>query len=372
MRNACGQCQKVRCTINPHLRRYSTGGFFVFLRFDFFSQGTGARRQSVSYSGREDYLNQTTYLLGSQSAVNPIEMQPGVTTYSFACVLPMQLPSSFEGKHGNIRYSCKAVLDRPWKTDKEFRLSFTVIKTEDLNLLSSSFLVPSKSEIVRHFYCCCFKSKPFFMSASIPFTGYVPGQNIEVTIKINNQSNVDVEGTKIALERNTQYICQTPRKKIKQESLSVKEVFGAGVSASGSTEIKLVLAVPPLAPTNLNFCRVLKTCYQLKVLAKVTGAHKSPHVNIPITIGTIPFRPQAPQYDAIMNSSIASSSSHPSAPPAFDLPPPSYEAATRIVPEMTENDANVSFFDPCYPVWNFNPQPTAMPMPSATHKMPLK
>lgn len=287
-------------------------------------QGTGSRTHRVQYAGREDYLNQTTYLFGSQSGVNPIEMPAGVTTYSFACMLPPQLPSSFEGKHGNIRYSCKAVLDRPWKTDKEYRLSFTVIKTEDLNLLSTLF-IPYKSEIVRHFYCCCFKSKPFFMAASIPFSGYVPGQKIVVTINLNNQSNVDIEGTKISLERNTQYISQTPRKKVKLESLAVKEVFGSGVSACGMTEIKLSLSVPPISPTNLNYCRVLTTSYQLKVLAKANGAHKNPHVNIPITIGTVPFRAsaQAPNYEAIMNSTIASSSSHPSAP-MFDLPPPSY------------------------------------------------
>lgn len=334
--------------------------FFVFSA----CLGAGSRRRSVTYSGKEDYLNQTTYLFGSQSLTTPIEMPAGITTYSFACVLPTQLPSSFEGKHGNIRYSCKAVLDRPWKTDKEFRLSFTVIKTEDLNLLAQS-LMPSKVEIVRHFYCCCFKSKPFSMSASIPFSGYVPGQTIEVTIKMNNQSNVDVEGTKISLERNTQYICQTPRKKTKFECLAVKEVFGAGVKACGMTELKMLLVVPPLAPTNLNSCRILTTCYQLKVLAKVTGAHKSPHINIPITLGTIPIRPQAPQYDAIMNSSIASTSSHPSAP-VFDLPPPSYEQATRIVPEMTENDANISAFDPRYPVWNFGASPA-----KSTPKVPL-
>lgn len=272
---------------------------------------------------------------------------------------------------GNIRYSCKAVLDRPWKTDKEFRLSFTVIKTEDLNLLSPSLYIPSKSECVRHFYCCCFKSKPFFMSAGIPFTGFVPGQKIEVTIAMNNQSSSDIEGTKVSLERNTQYISQTPRKKIKFECLTVKEVYGSGVNRAGTVEFKIVLDVPPLAPTNLTYCRVLTTSYQLKVLAKVSGAHKNPHLNIPITIGTVPFRAsaQAPNYDAIMNSSIASSSSHPSAPPmGFDLPPPSYTEATKIVPEMTENNADVSVFNPRYPVWNFD-QPS---MPPSANNSPYK
>lgn len=301
-------------------------------------------------------------------------MQSGTTTYSFACVLPMQLPSSFEGKHGNIRYNCKAVLDRPGKSDKEYRLSFTVIKTEDLNLMSPTLYSPFKSEIVRHFYCCCFKSKPFHMAVSLPFSGFVPGQSIVVTIALNNQSNVDIEGTKLALERNTQYISQTPRKKIKSESLVVKEVFGIGIHAAGSSEIKLELSVPPVSPTLINNSRVLTSTYQLKVLAKVSGAHKSPHLNIPITIGTIPFRAsaQAPNYEAIMNSSIASSSSHPSAPPIFDLPPPSYEAATRIVPEMTENNLNVSAFDPRYPVWNFGPPQPNVPYHHSPQKVPLK
>lgn len=189
---------------------------------------------------------------------------------------------------------------------------------------------------------------------------------------MNNQSSVDVEGTKLSLERNTQYISQTPRKKIRFESLAVKEVFGVGMRPCGSGEIVLSLTVPPLAPTNLNYCRVLTTSYQLKILAKVTGAHKNPHLNIPITIGTIPFRAsaQAPHYDAIMNNSIASTSSHPSAP-MFDLPPPSYEEATRIVPEMIENDINISVFNPRYPVWNFNSEPPLMPYTSSPLKVPV-
>jgi Arrestin (or S-antigen), N-terminal domain/Arrestin (or S-antigen), C-terminal domain len=222
-------------------------------------KGAGSRRRSITFQGKEDYLNQTTYLFGSASGTTPIEMPPGTTSYSFACMLPPQLPSSVEGKYGNIRYSCKAVLDRPWKTDKEFRLSFSVIKSEDLNLMSPSLYTPVKSEILRHFYCCCFKSKPFHMAASIPFSGFVPGQTIEVTVKLNNQSNVDVEGTKVSLERNTQYISQTPRKKIRFECLPVRDVFGAGVSACGLAEIKVSLVIPALPPTNDKHCRVLTT-----------------------------------------------------------------------------------------------------------------
>ncbi|CRK98609.1 CLUMA_CG012196, isoform A [Clunio marinus] len=332
------------------------------------TKGTGNKRRSVTYSGKEDYLNQVTYLFGSQSGTTPVQIPAGTTTYSFACILPQQIPSSVEGKYGNIRYSCKAVLDRPWKSDKEFRLSFTVIKAEDLNLVTPSLFLPAKSEIIRRFYCCCFKSKPFQMCVSIPFTGYVPGQKIEVTIHMNNQSNIDIEGTKVSLERGIQYISQAPRKKIRFESLTVCEIFGTGMRACGLGEFKILLPLPPLAPTNMDYCSVLTTSYQLKVLAKASGAHKNPHLNIPITIGTIPLRSsvQAPHYDAVMNNSIASSSSHPSAPRNFNLPPPSYEEAMRIVPEMTENNHDVSVFNPLYPVWNFGSSqpPSATTSPS--------
>lgn len=317
-----------------------------------FIVGHGRSRRSTTFTGREDYLNQVTYLFGSQGG-KTLELPAGVTTYSFACVLPESLPSSFEGKHGHLRYGCKVVVDRPWKADKEFRLSFSVIKTEDLNL-SPELAIPSKSEIIRHFYCCCIKSKPFFMSVNVPYSGFVAGQQLDVNIFMNNQTNNDIEGTKVSLERNTQYISQTPHKKIRSETLTVKEAYGNGMRKSGSGEIKLSLIVPPLAPTNLHFCKVITTCYQLRIIAKVSGAHRNPHINIPIKIGTIPLRQSLPVTNMPAFMGSPSSNPNPSAPALLDLPPPSYEEAIRIEPDMGGEDANVSIFQPRYPVWNFS------------------
>ncbi|KAL7037279.1 hypothetical protein ACKWTF_009150 [Chironomus riparius] len=337
------------------------------------TKGRGNGRRSITYKGREDYLNQVTYLLGTESGPN-LDLAAGITTYSFACMLPESLPSSFEGKYGHIRYSCKAVLDRPLKTDKEFRLPFSVIKSEDLNAIPS-LTIPTKSEIIRHFYCCCFKSKPFYMSAAIPFSGYVPGQKVDLIIFMNNQSNVDVEGTKVTLERSTQYISQNPRKKIRSELLAVKEVYGTGMIKSGSGEVRISLEIPPLSPTNINYSRIITTCYQLRVVAKVSGAHKNPYLNIPIKIGTNPLLASLPipQYNTLFDASFSSQPSAPSISHPMDLPPPSYEEATQIVPEMSVDDANISIFNPRYPVWNFSSQmPTAPIYPAISPiKVPL-
>lgn len=326
--------------------------------------GHGRARRTTTFSGREDYLNQVTYLFGTQGG-KTLELPAGITTYSFACVLPESLPSSFEGKHGHIRYSCKAVVDRPWKADKEFRLSFTVIKTENLSLLPE-LAIPSKSEIVRHFYCCCIKSKPFFMSVTVPYSGYVPGQKIDVTIFMNNQSNTDIEGTKVSLERNTQYISQTPHKKIRSETLTVREAYGSGMAKSGAGEVKLSLIVPPLAPTNVNYCKVIITSYQLRITSKASGAHRNPHINIPLRIGTVPVRQSLPVATFVGSPS---SNPNPTAPP-LDLPPPSYEEATKVENEMGGDDVNISVFQPRYPVWNFSSDAMPSAPPPEILKLP--
>lgn len=59
---------------------------------------------------------------------------PGIHTFNFSCVLPERLPSSFEGTHGHIRYSVIVVLNRPWKFDHIYKVTFTVLKKMDLNL----------------------------------------------------------------------------------------------------------------------------------------------------------------------------------------------------------------------------------------------
>lgn len=62
-----------------------------------------------------------------------IQLQPGSYHYSFQSYLPPQLPTSFEGDYGYIRYNACVVLDIPMWPDKEFETIFTVIKAINLN-----------------------------------------------------------------------------------------------------------------------------------------------------------------------------------------------------------------------------------------------
>jgi hypothetical protein len=51
----------------------------------------------------------------------------------FSYTLPKALPTSFEGEFGFIRYTCRAILERPWDFDVICCRAFTVVGIEDIN-----------------------------------------------------------------------------------------------------------------------------------------------------------------------------------------------------------------------------------------------
>ncbi|KAF7633973.1 Arrestin_N domain-containing protein [Meloidogyne graminicola] len=60
-------------------------------------------------------------------------LPPGVHQIPFSYTLPKHLPSSFEGDYGFVRYTCRAICERPWDFDIVCFRAFTVIGIEDLN-----------------------------------------------------------------------------------------------------------------------------------------------------------------------------------------------------------------------------------------------
>lgn len=60
-------------------------------------------------------------------------MDGGRHQYPFSFVLPTAIPSSFEGAHGHVRYTIRAVFQRPRKFNYESKIPFTVNSPLDLN-----------------------------------------------------------------------------------------------------------------------------------------------------------------------------------------------------------------------------------------------
>ena len=68
-----------------------------------------------------------------ESGDNPT-LGAGRVMYPFVFNLPANLPSSFEGEWGRVRYSLQATIDKPWKFDHHCKRAFTVLSVLDLNV----------------------------------------------------------------------------------------------------------------------------------------------------------------------------------------------------------------------------------------------
>lgn len=260
---------------------------------------------------------------------NQIEIAAGAYQYNFQAVLPPLLPTSFEAKHGSIRYLINVVIDRPWKFDLTYKVAFTVLKQLDLNYENPALKIPSKMEQIKTFYCGFCKTAPLFLAASIPISGYVAGQYVNVSVEINNESRIDVEDIKISLKKIIFYNSQTPSKKTKEEILTEAEIRCGGVMKRNKGKYDQKLAIPPVPPSNLNYCRILNVSYEIHVTAKIAGVHQNPVVKLPITIGTVPLNIPVPQNQQQF------SVYYPSAPHTTPSPTSQYSIADTINRQQT-------------------------------------
>lgn len=279
------------------------------------TKGSGRHRRTVIYRGREDYINTVTYLVGNYNGAET-ELSVGLHKFNFTCVLPFNLPTSFESKYGHIRYQIKVELERPWKLDLKYSFGFTVIKVYDLNYESPAIRTPLKAETTKNFFLGL-SSKSVYISTEIPMRGFVAGQTVPITIATNNESNIDVKEIKISLKKVIQYNSQSPRTKTRERIESSSEIRHSGVQRKSKENAVVHMIFPAVPPTNITFCSIIQVSYFIQIVAKVGGMHFSPILSLPVTIGTVPlatsYRPIQSNISTL-NQGPTTSATAPSAP----------------------------------------------------------
>ncbi|KAL6437106.1 hypothetical protein ACFW04_005004 [Cataglyphis niger] len=162
----------------------------------------GNRTEVDHLRASEQYFNLTYYLFANTTG-DQVRMPEGFHKYPFNFSLPYNIPCSFEHANGHIRYTTKAIIDRPWRFDHECKIAFTVVASYDLNAHSQQCL-GINDETNENFYSfCCFNIGSIKTHIKIPTTGFVPGQSIDTMINLNNNSSVNVSKISVKLERPT-------------------------------------------------------------------------------------------------------------------------------------------------------------------------
>ncbi|XP_055643295.1 arrestin domain-containing protein 2-like [Toxorhynchites rutilus septentrionalis] len=302
-------------------------------------------KDTTTYTGNEVLLTSESVLV-SPSYGETIEMPAGLHVYNFSCVLPPHLPSSYEGKHGRIRYTASAVLVRPWKFNQSCKVAFTVLRPFDPSQFPELRNSINLEQVIT--FCCwpC-RSRPLLITVGTPMNGYVAGQIVDIVVTLDNRSSVSVFGVTSKLKRTVYFISQRPSKKTKEVTETLSTVR-SDTYDDNATRCLQKLEIPCVVPTTSSSILIIN--YKLFITIEVDGCHRNPKFQIPIIIGTVPFINR--NYGTFANVSS------PSAPPLApdELPPPTFEEAMNATPVNVNDDENAigsQPYVPRYPVYKF-------------------
>jgi len=366
-------------------------------------------KETIDHWANEEYMDHETILFGGD------HLGPGLHEFPFDYMIPPNVPTSFEGDYGCIRYTIQAEIVRNWLWNHRAKMNITVISILDLNQFPECS-EPGHESNSKTFCCLCCTSGPLTSSIVTDKTGFVPGEYIVVSAMIENQSRKDMKTTEVKLVEKTIYRAGYETKESERTVMEMKK--GEIESGDNFEWDREPVLVPPLAPTWLGGskpCGIIEVTYTLSFRVNPHGVGFSLYTHIPILIGNIPLRPMfnkikqdpgfaggftvpevppsvpyitpgAPLEVAEDGGSSSSSSSsddeggeerpapvvyyHPPPLPDYfntynDLPPPSYAQSMwgQVNVQADSDDENTSGnfrYAPVYPTYNFT-QPSAPP-----------
>ncbi|GLH03699.1 Uncharacterized protein GBIM_09565 [Gryllus bimaculatus] len=299
------------------------------------------------YSAHELYAQMEVWLVGASHG--DMMLPPGEHIYPFSYTLPQNIPSSFEGSRGHVRYTVKVKVDRPWRFDYDCKVAFTVLTPLDLNF-EPNMQEPVQNTKEKYLCCCCCRSGPVTLVANV-LRGFVPGQKIEAVVECDNVTTEEVS-VNCYLEKTVTFkaSCRMRTKTKYDESTVAMERLGT-VKGNDSNTWTTKLLVPALPASYLKYCNCIDISYMFVVKGSFSGPHSALKLRSQVVIGTIPLRNYFP--------AIA-----PSAPILPCMPllpqgaPPTYEECMLIKGNIrNEEDSDYTYgasdFAPRYPMYNF-------------------
>ncbi|XP_029915229.1 arrestin domain-containing protein 1a [Myripristis murdjan] len=235
--------------------------------------GITTKVNDTAWQEEEQYFNSTV------SMADKGTLKQGDHSFPFKFLIPASAPTSFEGNYGRIIYRVRAFVDTPrfskdYKTEKPFYLLSLLNLNEVPDILE-----PSSSAVTRQFTYLLVKTGTVVLRAQSDMKGYTPGQIIQLTANIHNQSGKSTGTVVASLMQRVTYETKKPTHDVR----TIAEVEGAGVKAGKEAEWKEKIIVPPLPQSSLIGCDLIKIEYYIKV------SLKSPEVmlTLPIHIGNI-------------------------------------------------------------------------------------
>lgn len=275
--------------------------FFVKLTGDANVRWTeGSGDDETTYSDHERYFKLKQYFIQENSKKGQTEknttlisgetygpvIKPGSHVFLFRFQLPQQnMPASFKGIHGSVKYVLMVKLKRPWKTTSSTCSELTFSPRNDG--INDHLLQPQSGTEDKKMKF--FGSGKMSLSVTADKTGYMQGETIRVSVEINNSSSRDVK-LKYGLKQQQTFIAgKSTNKGFKDIVKESKDRIPSGENTKFIVDIN----VPRDLSITIENCRIIKVLYELKVYLDVSFA-SDPAVKFPVVI--LPADEQCPPW----------------------------------------------------------------------------
>lgn len=301
---------------------------------------------TIDYRAYEYYIQETIKLYGENA--DTVKHPEGDFTYPFSIDLGKDIPSSYEGKRGYVRYTCTASIERPWKFDQNVKEPFTVIQHYDCNNIPNALtpIVDSVDQKVEGFFCCkCSEEGSMTVKININKTAFVPGEPLVYDISIDNRSQNLIKDMDFILRQNVTYVGYSdrlfssgkPHFHTKKASFKLSE-DKIDVPVNQYKTYKGASTIPALPPSELHGCNIIDIQYN--VILVVHNSFTPVKIKKEVYIGTIPateerqMSPSAPPGMAVSSADIGFSL-QPTIPQGL---PPSYAECVFGKVDMKDDD----------------------------------
>ncbi|CAG4935943.1 unnamed protein product [Colias eurytheme] len=244
------------------------------------------RTREIEYGGQELYFNFEQCLCGGSVTTLP----PGPQSINFSYLIPSNVPSSFQGAKGQVRYSVRAYLDYPDTTRDELVADFDVIAPLDLNTVDC-IKTPIAMEFEEVSSCNCFcEDELINIKFQAPVSGYCPGQIMN--IQIDSQNDTGSEVTKILFQiiKKERYHSQQPISTYIPPEEILYTMAQGPILAHTKRSFTCQMRVPNIIAYNLENCRIIDVAYFLKVKLKMSGCIDDVEDECEFCIGLVPLQ----------------------------------------------------------------------------------
>uniref|UniRef100_A0A5S6PZJ7 Arrestin C-terminal-like domain-containing protein n=1 Tax=Trichuris muris TaxID=70415 RepID=A0A5S6PZJ7_TRIMR len=222
-----------------------------------------------------NYTNQ--YRVGKDYPV----LTKGNHEIPFSYRLPENLPSSFEGEFGFVRYTCKVIMERPWEPDLICKRAFTVAGSENLPEEKTGMAEISASGSTLNFSCCRRRGLTK-VELTLPKSYYVPGEELQAQMSIVNQGQKAPRSYFLCIQQHSCYYAKDFSGK-KHKKVVMREILGDRVPVEEAQELLLVRKLLlPAVPPKLTRCKIIEITYSCNC-----QVDQKLSLSIPLTVGSI-------------------------------------------------------------------------------------